>query len=434
MHYGALMLALALYCMLRFLRSRRVYYIGAAGFSVGLLALFKQNIGAYALAGFLGCLLLDGVVRSAMSTGNIEGEPGREKTSRLAEIGILILGFVAPIVPVVIYLGLRGALRPMVGTLLFGPGEFLVSRLAGAPSPLAAGLFLIALVGFGYGTYAFRLKSGTATAVGVAAVAAVALFCLLGRESWVSELLFYAPVGVIAAGIGTLILRNRTVEYAWPVGPLVVAAAAAFMETFPRFAREQVIAAMPFVGVLLMYLVYCGLRTLMPRAIGRRPQVVALLAVLPVALLVLGFRFFHQTFFRGALTLRSDTELGIDRGRGAYFPAQIASEIDEVTRYVQQQVAPGGYVFPESYAGSAFLFLADRKNPSGAQFWGGVGVSLEERASTLAALEKKGVDMIITSNRDLEAEKYPPMRDYIARNFRQSAEVGDVIILERRSE
>src|SRR5262249_25506967 len=53
MHYGALMVASALYVMLRYRRKERPFYIMAAGFSVGLLALFKQNIGAYALGGFL---------------------------------------------------------------------------------------------------------------------------------------------------------------------------------------------------------------------------------------------------------------------------------------------------------------------------------------------------------------------------------------------
>src|SRR5262249_58867151 len=158
--------------------------------------------------------------------------------------------------------------------------------------------------------------------VSIAAVAAVVLFCLLGRDSWVSEFLFYAPVLVIAAGLAVLVFRGKTRESTWPVGPLMVAAAAAFMETFPRFAREQVIAAMPFVGLLLMYLVYVAWRTLAPRMAGARSQVVALLAGLPVAFFVLGLRFFHQTFFSGALTLRGDTELGLDNALGSYFPSE----------------------------------------------------------------------------------------------------------------
>src|SRR5262249_29842858 len=247
--YGALMLALALYCMLRYQRSRRIYYIVAAGFSVGLLALFKHNIGSYALLGFLACLALDGIVKRVVVPGSPErsgpeSEPDQKSPGRLTQLGAMALGFAAPIIPVLIYLGSHRALEEMTKTLLFGPGEFLVSRLAGAPSPLVASLFLAALAGCGYGAYALRLHRAAATAVSISAVAAVVLFCLLGRESWVSEFLFYAPALVIAAGLAVLVFRGKTRESTWPVGPLMVAAAAAFMETFPRFAREQVIAAM----------------------------------------------------------------------------------------------------------------------------------------------------------------------------------------------
>jgi len=34
----------------------------------------------------------------------------------------------------------------------------------------------------------------------------------------------------------------------------------------------------------------------------------------------------------------------------------------------------------------------------------------------------------------LEVEKYQPVRDYITRNFKETAQVGDVVILERKVE
>jgi hypothetical protein len=340
----------------------------------------------------------------------------------------------------------------MVRTLLFGPGEFLVSRLVGAPSPLIPALCVLGLGGFAWAVYGLRFRPAPASGVCLVGIIAVAVFCIVGSEAWVSEVLFYAPVLVLAAGMAALIYskkfeigrmacqtpsvvgENRKLACLTPglLGPLMVAAAVAFMETFPRFAREQVIAAMPFVGLLLIYLVYVFWRIWSTQMAARRQLAVAM-AVLPLAFFLLGVRFFHQTYFRSGIA-RSDTELTIERGRGVYFPAEAAHEIDDVTRYVQQHVPEGEYVFPQSYAGSSFLFLADRKNPSGAQFWGGVGVSAVERASTLAALEQNRVMMIITSAKDLEAEKYEPMRDYITGNFTQTTQVGEVIILERGGE
>ncbi|HKF58589.1 MAG TPA: hypothetical protein VKJ45_24325, partial [Blastocatellia bacterium] len=358
----------------------------------------------------------------------------RKLTVCATRVGAMILGFSVPIVPVLAWLGAQGALRPMVKTLVFGPGEFLVSRLAGAPSPVAAALVFGALAALGYAVYCLRFKRAAFTVAVASAVAAVALFCLLGRESWVSGFLFYGAILIVGAGIGAVVFRKHLGENGRPIALIAVAAAAAFMETFPRFAREQVIAAMPFVGLLLIYLMYCLWRVLEPKMAGWRYQLVGVLVVLPMAFMLLGLRFFHQTFFRGTMALRSDTELGIERGRGVYFPSGTAREIDEVTRYIQQHVGANGYVFAESYAGSSYLFLADRRNPSGAQFWGGVGVSPVERAATLEALDDKKVGMIITSARDMDAEKYQPMREYIARNFKQAVQIGDVVILERMVE
>ena len=46
---------------------------------------------------------------------------------------------------------------------------------------------------------------------------------------------------------------------------VTVVAAAAFMEAFPRFAREQAIAAMPFIGLLLVVLMR-GLQPILKKA------------------------------------------------------------------------------------------------------------------------------------------------------------------------
>jgi len=291
-------------------------------------------------------------------------------------------------------------------------------------------LCFLVLVGFAFAVYSLRSRPRLESGIALIGTLAVTAFSFAGSESRVSEVLFYAPLLILAAGIGALVYSKKLDGYAWPIAPLTIAAAAAFMETFPRFAREQVIAAMPFAGLLLIYLIYVTWR-LWSSHTSARVQTAVALAVLPFALFLLGLRFFHQTYFRGASTFKSDTELSIDRGRGVYFPAETAREIDDVTRYIQQRVPDGGYVFPQSYAGSSFLFLADRKNPSGAQFWGGVGVSAAERAATLEALEQNDVTMIITSAKDQQAEKYPPMRDYITAHFKQTAQFGDVIILER---
>jgi len=214
---------------------------------------------------------------------------------------------------------------------------------------------------------------------------------------------------------------------------VTVAAAAAFMEAFPRFAREQAIAAMPFV-VLLAVVLMRGLRPVLKKTTRVAVPFAPAMIILTTALALMGGRLLFSTVLDASLRFRSNTLLAIERGRGVYFPAAQAREIESVVDYIQQHVPPEGYFFPQSYAGSSYLFLADRRNPSGAQFWGGVGVSAAERARTLDALRSEGVDLIVTSEKDMAAERYAPLRDYIERNFSEAARFGEVVILERSEE
>jgi hypothetical protein len=206
--------------------------------------------------------------------------------------------------------------------------------------------------------------------------------------------------------------------------------AAALMELFPRFAREQSIAAMPFVMLALFYLLFV-LRAQIRTLTGGTLQYRAALAVLPITFLLMEGRVFFNTYFDGNLRFKASTQLAVERGRGVYVPVATAALIDEVVSYVQQRVPPGGYAFAQSDAGTSFLFLSDRRNISNAQFWIGVGVTQEQRAATLERIDKTQTKLIITSDDMLAAEKYTPMRDYIERNFKESARFEDVVILER---
>src|SRR5882672_6122931 len=60
MHYGALLLALAMYFLLKHENSQKRFLVFLAGASLGLVALFKHNIGAYALVGSIVFLLFEG--------------------------------------------------------------------------------------------------------------------------------------------------------------------------------------------------------------------------------------------------------------------------------------------------------------------------------------------------------------------------------------
>jgi hypothetical protein len=422
MHYGALFLAVALWLLLKDCRAPRSAWLFAAGVALGVLAVFKHNIGAYALAGALIVTLLDNRHISLKPSALLR------QTKRGAT---LLAGFLLPVVPTLVYMKSQHALGAMTRALLFGPGEFLLNRLASVPSPDVPLLYAAALAALAFTAARLRANRAAFAAIWGTAIICNLAFFLLGPQSALDKLIFYLPVFVIV-GAAVVFLFNDGLEAGERRALLAVtaAAAAAFMEAFPRFAREQAIAAMPFV-VLLLVVLMCGLRPALKKTERAAVPFAPAMIVLTMAFAISGGRLFFNTYFDTGGRFKSNTEAEVERGRGVYFPPAQAREIESVVAYIQRRVPPGGYFFPQSYAGSSYLFLADRRNPSGAQFWGGVGVSPAERARTLDALQTEQVNLILTSDRDMAAERYAPLREYIERDFRQAATFGEVIILER---
>ncbi len=420
MHYGGLFLSLALFFLLSKKPSTSALFF--AGLSLGILALFKHNIGVYALIGALALFFID-EEKKRISLPHF--------TQSYREIVTLIAGVVVTVLPVLLFIQSRGALKEMVKALLFAPGEFLLNRLAAAPLPFVPFLLVGWLL---LGVLLVRRVKGQPQLVSLIVFllsVSLLLFVLLGKQAWLDAVIFYAPVFVILIGFSVCFFAKRfSLLQQREIFALTSFTAAAFMEAFPRFAREQAIAAMPFVALLLIALLYTFKGSIANFAVTKSQYALALV-MLPVLLFGIGARLFLQTWFDRALRFKSDTPVTIERGQGIYFPADKAAEIDDTVRYIQERVPEDSYFFAQSYAGSSYLFLANRRNPSGAQFWGGVGVKEAEKIATLEALQRQQVKLMVTSRRDMEAEKFSPMRDFINENFTVTKEFGDVLILER---
>jgi hypothetical protein len=422
MHYGALFLAAAMLFLLKYENRRKLRFVFLTGASLALVALFKHNIGAYALAG--GAVVLLAEKHSLTYTLGAVAQSFRR-------VLVLVLGFLAVLVPALAYMQAKGALAAMIRTLAFGPGEFLLNRLATPLSPLAPLLLVASLAAI---TYATRKLSGNlpvTAALWLFAIAAVSVFLLKGSQSDINQLIFYLPMLVLLFAL-LVVIFGKDISLAERRALLIVFvfSAAALMELFPRFAREQSIAAMPLVMLMLFYLLYVFRAPIEAFAGGRLPYRLAL-AVLPLTFLLIEARTFSNTYFEGGVHFKANAQPVIERARGVYFPAETARVIDEVVACLQERLSPGGYAFAQSDAGTSFLFLSDRRNISNAQFWIGVGVTTEERAATLERIDKRPIKLIITSDEMLAAEKYGSMRDYIDLNFRTAARFDDVLILER---
>ena len=422
MHYGALFLAAAMYFLLKYENRQKLRFVFLAGALLALVSLFKHNIGAYALAGVAVVLVAE--------ENSLKYTLGGAAHS-IRRVMMLLIGFAAVLAPAVAYMQAKGALAPMTRTLLFGPGEFLLNRLATPLSPVAGLLLAASLAAVTYATHKLRGNAPVTAALWLILIASISAFVFRGDQAGVNQIILYLPMFVLLCALSAVVFGKRiSVAERRALLIVFIFAAAALMELFPRFAREQSIAAMPLAMLLLFYLLYV-FRAPIKTLAGGTLQYRLALAVLPLIFLLIEARTFSNTYFEGGVHFKANTQPAIERARGVYFPAETARLIGEVVNYLQERLPPGGYAFAQSDAGTSFLFLAERRNVSNAQFWIGVGVTPEERAATLERIDKSPIKLIITSDEMLAAEKYGPMRDYIERNFRTAARFDDVLILER---
>jgi MFS family permease len=338
MHYGALFLALAMYLLLRHENKKHLSSVFFAGVSLGFVALFKHNIGAYALAGSLALFIFESLrlrrYRRAWQKSQDDTQDDTEHREvvepklRYRRLSMLLAGFAAVVLPVLVYMQMNLALQPMIKTMLFGSGEFLLSRLAVPLSPVAPLVLLATLGGAAYASK--RLGSRALLGVGlwVTLLAAIAGFLLFGSEADVNQIIFYFPMLVL--GLGFLLgIAGGPVVYGRRHTLLIVVifAASALMEVFPRFAREQSIAAMPFILLVLFYLLYV-LSPVIGTFVGSKWQHRFALAALPLAFTVIEARLFFNTYFEDSFRFRAATSISTDRGRGTYFPASTAAMIN----------------------------------------------------------------------------------------------------------
>jgi len=420
MQYGALFLALALLMLLKHEKNRRPAHLFVAGVAIGFLTLFKHNIGAYAC---LGCFAFFALEATRLKSDRHD--------NMLSQALVTAGGIASVVLPVACYMFWHDALGSMTRTLVFGPGEFLASRLVLPRSPVVPALFLLALSTFILAAYRFRRHQTASILIWTLLLIGVFVFSIASGEFAMNKLIFYLPLVIFIVALLGFVLNSRiALERRREILLTLVFAVAAFIELFPRFAREQSIGAMPFVILLLLMLINVS-RPAIKIFTGGEWQSRLAIAAVALPFLLLGARLLHSVYFDRSLRFISDTQLQAARGHGVYFPEATARHIDEVITYIQHRVPSDGYLFAQSNSGSPYLFLAARKNPSSAQFWGGVGITAEQQAATLEEIDRRQVKLIITNDDVLASEKYDALRDYINRNFKTSARFDDVIILER---
>lgn len=448
--YETLFILAAIYFTLRWIDSRRWIHVFAAGLMVGLVAVFKQNVGVYSAValGLTIILRTNALPRSFREAKQIYLDSW--KTAASAHIAAAI-GVSIPLVALLIYLLTNDALGPAIRVFLQGPGEHIEMRLTGYPLPKHAAVVFIAIAAalmlasrFGQRRPRLRLLI-----VGVTLASAMASAILIPVTAIDNSIYWFAPaLFIYALWRYARASRDQTCEYSGgrrergALLVLLVFSMASFGEVFPRSVRGLIIGTLPPALILFAFLLRdrpalkeknetlaVKTRTAFSRSRALAFAVVSLVLFVFALRLVLP-RYFYFDSTR-LMRFRAETELGFDRGRGILMPAGRAEEATATVDLIRSRVEENGYFFAHSLDATSYYFLADRNSPTGATLWNDAGTNDRERARTMKALREHDVRLVLTNEQALKIERYEPLLDYLKNDFHQTAVIGRTIFLER---
>ncbi|HSB08651.1 MAG TPA: hypothetical protein VLM38_04020 [Blastocatellia bacterium] len=441
--YEMLFMVSSIYFALRWLQGKNGLHIFASGVAIGMVAIFKQNVGVYAAI----ALMLSIILISRDISRSEEATLRRAHLLKgLAAAGI---GVGLPLGGLVLYLLSRGALGAAIGVFIRAPGEHIQSRFTGYPLPrYALIIFAVGVMAVMLAARLVKRSPGRKGLILSLTLASAAICATLVPQPAIDNSIYWFSPGLFSYA-GWIYFRGmdeRRVSAHQESATLLVLllfALAAYGEVFPRSVRGLVIGALPPAFVLLAFLLDRDGRTHASHSEGagrledtssftRRLAV----AVTATALLVFALRVELPEYFaidsQRGLSFKADTELKFDRGRGIYLSASRAEEVSATVDTIRSRVEEGGYFFAHALDASSYYFLSARNSPTGATLWNDTGTNERERVRTMAALKEKDVRLVLTSEQAMKAEEYRPLLDLLRNDFHQlPIVIGTTVFLER---
>ena len=438
--YSMLFVLLALIFMLNYDRSGKARWLLSCGAVIGAVFLFKQNVGVLVLAAATGSIIL-------RETIAVEGT---SLSSRMLSTTQKVLccwaGFVAIAAPALAYLAYNGVLGAMIGHFASLAGQYGDKKSIALPparlvSPVFVGLIAVVVVGALVQRFipklfeafivlvlvcgfAVMLIPGRAFAVKASATAAVAYMPLT---------LFVVAVLFVAWGF-----RNRSRSEWWssngPIAIVSLFALGAYLEMYPRADYAHLVRALPPVFLLLFLLIARAVPELtayFQNRLSNPPRAAMLCGAVPLVLLFsAGIKDAWQPRFDSGFHFIEQTPLELERARGILVSRKQAAFIEQLAATIEAHSALDDPIFSFAPRGTAFYFLAARRNPTQFVWWRSVGVKGHERESLLEKLDN-GIPRLLLISEGFHNER---ILDHINAHYHQVSAVNDIKVLERNSE
>ena len=440
--YSLVFVLLALLFMLNYDRSNKRLWLFSSGLAVGVVFLFKYNVG----------ILLLGTGAALVVLRELIGQSGAPLTRRLLasakRAAIYLAGFAVVMAALVAYMAANGALGAMVDHFLHHAAAYSEARAVPLPSIKLIGPAVVALLVAAVGAaILFRVAPHLLEAYLIAVLLIGSLVILIPDRLHIlkasgTALVAYLPIFLfigIAVFVGWLFkVKAKTDEgrRRWwtEYGPIIIVmlfALGAFLEMYPRADYYHLVRILPPIFLLLLLVIIRWTGKLSGLFDGRlrAPRRAAVLCgLIPLVFLALvGVKDTWKPQFDSSFRMLDREPLSIERAEGIKVTARQKEFIEEMTRAIEENSSPGDHIFSFAQRGTGFYFLAARRNPTRFVWWRTVGIKSDARQSVLEMIADRKPKLILVQDSLTD----PRVRDAVNANYHEVAAVADIAVFDR---
>lgn len=435
--YSMLFVLLGLIFMLNYDRSDKARWLVLCGVVIGVIFLFKQNVGVLVLAAATVAIALrEGLARE-------DGSVSRRVVDATKGALLCWAGCAAALAPALAYLTHKGVLSAMVRHFFSLAGEYGDKKAVALPQLKLVGAVGLGLVVIVLGAIVTLRLAPRAfeTFVVIVLMTGAALLLVPGRAQAIKTAatasVSYLPLALIAISLAVVVWQFRSmnrVQWWADCGPVVIAglfALGAYLEMYPRADYAHLVRVLPPMFLLLSVLIarmLTPLKTLLQKKMPAARRAAFLCAATPlVFLFCAGIKDTWQPRFDSSLRFIEQTPLAIDRARGILVSRKQAAFIENLTSAIEAHSSPDDPIFSFAPRGTAFYFLAARRNPTRFVWWRSVGIGGHDRDVLLKSISDAVPRLVMVS----DGFHNQRILDQIDARYRQVAQVSDIRVLER---
>ncbi|HZM90445.1 MAG TPA: glycosyltransferase family 39 protein [Blastocatellia bacterium] len=441
--YSMLFVLLGLICILNFDKSGKTRWLLLCGAAIGLVFVFKQNVG----------LLLLGSATTAVSLRGLLGPaPFINLRDRIIDTAknasICWAGFALIVAALFIFIAWAGALGPMSDHFFSLAGEYGAKRAITLPplrllAPVTAGVLAVFVIAF----LALR-KAPRLFEPFVIAVLAVGATLLLipGRLSAVKDsataTISYIPFLLLILVFATFCLgfkndrhsaerRNTWWLRSGPILMVALFALGAYSEVYPRADYAHLVRTLPPIFLLLSLaagqmvpVLTRYFQNFLPSA--RRAALLCAAAPL-VFMCIVGIKDTWQPRFDSRFQFVDQTTLTIERARGMLVSRRQAAFIEDLTAAIDSNSSQDDYIFSFAPRVTAFYFLSSRRNPTRLVWWRSAGIKKADRDAVVEKIAQ-GIPKLVLIPEGFHNNE---VLDQIASRYHQVGTVTDIRIYDR---